>query len=152
MDDKMMANMAFFIDNAGQKDFDKKLEELNSQFMERLHFRCVGPLPPFSFYTLEIKKMQFVEIDWARKQFALPDETTNKKEIKRPYQQASLVIHPDKNPDKPHIGKKFKEIVRAYNILLNYCRALEQAGAGDCCSFHEKKLKDNIILVKVGGQ
>ena len=151
MDDKMVANMAFFIDKSKQNNFDGKLKELHSRLADTLHFQCLGPLPPYSFYTLEIKKMQFGEIDWARKQFAL-SEVTNKKEIKRAYQQASLILHPDKNPGKPHTGKKFKEIVRAYNILLNYCRALEQTEMGDDYSFHEKKLKDNIILVKVSGQ
>ena len=67
MDDKMVANIAFLIDKTKQKEFYAKVEDLNIEFAEKLNFRCVSPLPPYSFYTLEVKKLRFEEIDWARK-------------------------------------------------------------------------------------
>lgn len=151
MDDKMVVNMALFIDKAQQKDFDKRLEKLNNQFLEKLHFRCIGPLPPYSFYTLEIKKMHFAEIVWARQQFAL-SEVADKKEIKKAYQQASLSLHPDIGPNKPHVEKKFKDIVKAYKILLDYCQASEQGGRHKGCNFHEKEFEKNSLIIRLSGQ
>ena len=150
MDDKMVANMAFLIDKAKQKDFDKKLEKLNTQMVEKLHFRRIGPLPPYSFYTLEIKKIPFEKIDWARKQFAL-SKAADKKEIKKAYQQASLSLHPDISPNKPHAEKKFQDIVKAYKILLDYCQAYEQMGGSDACSFQKEEFTKNAILVRLSG-
>jgi len=68
MDDRMVINAAFLINKLEQKDFDRKIEEINTEFAEKLNFRCVGPLPPYSFYTIDIKKMKFEEIDWAKKE------------------------------------------------------------------------------------
>jgi len=67
MDDKMIANYAFLIDKTRSGHFYKTVEELNRDFRGQINFRCVGPLPPYSFYTLEVKKMRFEEMDRARK-------------------------------------------------------------------------------------
>ena len=56
MDDKMVLNTAFLLNQNKQNDFERKVEEINNEFKEKFNFRCVGPLPPYSFYTLEIKK------------------------------------------------------------------------------------------------
>ena len=139
MDDKLVMNSAFFIDKSDQTLFYKKVEELNMAFAERLNFRCVGPLPPYSFYTLEIKKMQIDEIDWAKKKLGVND-ATSKDGIKKAYQRSAVSSHPDRNPDIPGSEMKFDEVNKAYKILVDYCEACEQMGQGD---------GKNAVLVKV---
>lgn len=141
MDDRMIFNIAFLIDKNKKTEFERKLDELNAIFNEKLNFRCVGPLPPYSFYTLEIKKMQFEEIEWARKKLGL-NNFTNKEEIKKAYHRLAFSSHPDRNPDTPDTGNEFDETTKAYRILLEYCQ-------GDSCSFNEEEFKKNSILVKV---
>jgi len=148
MDDKMVINKAFLINRAKQKDFYKRVEELNTKFDEKLNFRCVGPLPPYSFYTLEIKRMGFEELDQARKRLQLND-TATKDEIKKAHQELAFSLHPDKNPFTPGIERRFDEANKAYKILLEYCAAVEQTGQRDGYSFNEEKFKKNNILVKV---
>jgi len=149
MDDKMVINAAFLINKHEQKDFDKKVEELNSEFAEKLNFRCITPLPPYSFYTLEIKKMKFEEIDWARKKLELLDDFATKNEIKKAYRKLAFSFHPDRNPNTPGTVEEFDEITKAYRILSEYCVASKQAGKGDSLSFNEEEFKKNTILVKV---
>lgn len=148
MDDKMVVNFAFLISKADQRDFERKVEELNTEFHDELNFRCVGPLPPYSFYTLEIKKMNFKEVDWASKKLGL-NEFRSKDEIKKAYQRSAISTHPDKNPNTPGMEKEFDDVNRAYKILFDYCQACEQAGRGDGCSFDKDEFKNNAILVKV---
>lgn len=143
MDDKMVINTAFLISKDKQKDFDRKVEELNTKFAEKLNFRCVGPLPPYSFYTLEIKKMQFEEIERARKRLGLND-FVSKDKIKKAYQRLAFSFHPDKNPNTPGIEKEFDEVTKAYNLLWEYCQK-------DSCSFKEDGFKKNAILVRLRG-
>ncbi len=141
MDDKMVINSAFLIEKYKQKDFDRKVEKLNTEFGERLNFRCVGPLPPYSFYTLEIKKMEFKDLDWARKKLEL-NIATSKDEIRKAYQRQAFSLHPDKNPNVPGIEREFDEVTKAYKTLWEYCQ-------GEKCSFDEEEFKKNSILVKV---
>lgn len=142
MDDKMVVNTAFLVYRDRQKEFDKKLEELNSQFDEKLNFRRVGPLPPYSFYTLEIRRMQFEQIDWARKKLGLTSDFATKNDIKKAHRLSAFSFHPDTNPNTPRIESKFDDAMKAYKILQDYCQ-------GETCSFDEREFEKNAILVKV---
>lgn len=149
MDDGMVINVACLINIREQKDFDRKVGEINTKFAEKLNFRCVGPLPPYSFYTLEIKKMQFEEIDWAKKKLRLSDDFATKNELKKVYRKLALSFHPDRNPNTPGIEKEFDEVTKAYRILADYCEACKQADKEDRLSFSEEEFEKNKILVKV---
>lgn len=150
MDDKMIINTAFLINRDEQKDFDRKIEKLNTEFAEKLNFRCIGPLPVYSFYTLEIKKIPFEEIDWARKRLGLSD-FASKEEIKKAYKAKAFSSHPDRNLDASDIEREFDDVTKAYEVLIDYGNACEQMTHGRMYSFKEEKCKGNAILVKVRG-
>jgi len=138
MDDKMVLNTAFLIDQSRHKDFEQQVDELNREFEERLNFRCVGPLPPYSFYTLEIKTLNYEDVDWAKKKLGILNDITSKNELKKAYQRQALSTHPDRNPNMPCVEKEFDEVNKAYKILADYCAANEQANQ-----------KENAMLVRV---
>lgn len=148
MDDKMIANIAFLISKTRQNEFYAKVEDLDNEFAGKLNFRCVGPLPSYSFFTLEIKKMQFNDVDWARKKLRILSDPVTKNEIKRAYQRQAFSFHPDKNPDKPGIEREFEEIKESYNILLDYAESCAQVGK-ESLYFNEDEFKKNAVLVKV---
>jgi len=149
MNDKMVINAAFLINKLEQKDFDRKIEEINTEFAEKLNFRCIGPLPSYSFYTLEIKKMKFEEIDWAKKKLRLSDDFATVKEIEKMRRKLAFSFHPDINPNTPGTEKEFDELTKAYKILVEYYEACKQAGREDGLSFNEEEFNKNTILVKV---
>jgi hypothetical protein len=151
MDDTMVLNTAFLMDKNKQKDFEQKLDEINNEFEEKLNFRCVGPLPPYSFYTLEVKKAQFEEVDWAKKKLGLENDLITAEEIKKAYHRSAMTSHPDKNPDTPDIEKKFDEMAKAYKILLDYHRASNQAEEADGGYFNEEAFEKNAMLVTTVG-
>jgi len=148
MDDKMVINSAFLINKNKQKEFYVKVEDLNTEFAEKLNFRCVGPLPAYSFYTLEMKRMQFNDVDWARKKLGILDNSIAKDEIKKTYQRQAFTSHPDKNPNTPGIEKEFDEIKKSYNILLEYIQACEQVRQENLV-FNADEFKKNSVLIKV---
>ena len=149
MDDRMVINAACLINIGEQKDFDRKIEEINTKFAEKLNFRCIGPLPSYSFYTLEIKKMKFEEIDWAKKKLRLSDDFATVKEIENMRRKLAFSFHPDRNPDTPGIEKEFDEVNKAYRILNGYGEACKQGGKEDSLSFSEEEFEKNKILVEV---
>lgn len=149
MDDNMVLNSAFLIGKAKQEDFGIRIEELNIDFAEKLNFRCVGPLPPYSFYTLEIKIVKNEEVDWAKKKLGILSDITSKDELRRAYLRQAFSTHPDKNPDNPCAEKEFDEVNKAYKILADHCLALEQANQQDKATFDREMFKENVMLVRV---
>jgi hypothetical protein len=147
MDDKMVLNTAFLIGRSRRKEFEQKIDRLNDEFEDKLNFRCVGPLPPYSFYTLEVKKPQFEEVDWARRKLGLKSDFITANEIKKAHRRLALTCHPDKNPNVPNIEKKFDDMTKAYRILLDYYRASNQTNKDDGCYLNEEAFEKDAILV-----
>ena len=150
MDDKMILNAAFLINNAESEYFYQTIDKLNIEFDGKLDFRCVGPLPPYSFYTLEVKKMDFKKLDWARKKIGLNNIAT-REEIKRARRVSARSVHPDKNLGIPDTGTEFDETTRACKILVDYCQACDQSGSEGTYFFGEEEFEKNTILVEVRG-
>lgn len=149
MDDRMIFNIAFLIDKNKKTEFERRLDELNAIFNEKLNFRCVGPLPTYSFHTAEVKKMRFDEIDWAKKRLCLHNDVITKDEIEKAYRQQALVYHPDRNPDILDSDKEFNEVNKAYKLLLAYCLSAEQVGLREEYSPIEEEFAKNAIIVKM---
>jgi len=148
MDDKMIFNTAFLIDKDQKAEFETGLDELNKMYNDKINFRCVGPLPPYSFYTIETKKISFEEVDWARRLLRLGSRAT-KEEIIKAYRNSTKLHHPDKKAEVSNAERQFNEINRAYRILLDYCLSAEQAGQEGDYSFREEEFAKNVMLVKV---
>jgi hypothetical protein len=148
MDDRMIFNVAFLIDRDKKGEFEKRLDELNELYNENINFRCVGPLPPYSFYTVEVKKIRFEDIQWAREKLGL-DNMASKKEIIKAYRGKAKLYHPDKNSDIPNAERQFNEIYRAYKILVEYCEGCKQTCQENGYSFNEEGFKKNAMLVRV---
>jgi len=147
MDDKMVLNSAFLIRKDRQEDFDRRVEELDAQSENRLAFRCVGPLPPYSFYTLEVRVADRDEVDWARRQLGLYDGSLTAEAIKKAHRKVALTCHPDKNPNVPDIEKKFADMSRAYKILLEHYRTSGRTQHEEGSSGNEQTLEENAIVV-----
>lgn len=147
MDDKMVLNIAFLIDQNKRGVFEQEVSNLNNEFEEKLNFRCVGPLPLYSFYTLEVKKAQPEEVDWARNKLGLTNNFITATDIKKAHRRLALTCHPDKNPGAAGIEKKFDDMTRAYRILLDYYRSSNQTENANGCYFNEESFEKNAILV-----
>ena len=65
LDDSFVLNLAVLLEKARQGAFDRALEELDQELEGRLTFRCVGPLPPYSFSTVEVRAVSRPEIEQA---------------------------------------------------------------------------------------
>ena len=107
----------------------------------RINFRCVCPLPPYSFYTAEVKKLPFNDIAWAKEKLEINDMAT-KEEIIKAYRSKANIYHPDKNINSSDADGQFNEIFRAYKILCEYCD-------GNVCLPDKKEFSQDAIIIKV---
>jgi hypothetical protein len=126
--------------------FEERLDELSGSFGGKVHFKCIGPLPPYNFYVLEIEKLQYDEIERAKEKLALSALAT-KGDIKKAYKKCASMYHPDKHPDKKNdeAETEYVAITNAYRLLSAYC----QDGA---CSFKKEDFAENSIIVTVKEQ
>jgi len=138
LDDMMLINIAFLMDKHQEEAFDRKVNELDQKYQQKINFRCIGPLPPYSFSTIEIRKLHFEEVDEARRSLGLAQQATMS-EIREAYRKLAHKFHPDKHPDDPEAQKKFKKITDAYRLLQDYC----QAGR---CAFKETDVERGILI------
>lgn len=142
MDDRMIFNGAYLLDRNNKDRFELALDQLNQKYDEKIDFRSVGPLPPYSFYTIEVKRLRFEDIEWASRKLGLTGDVVSRKEIEKAYKDQALICHPDKNPGVVDSGKEFQEVRVAYNLLLEYCQ-------GDECSLRREDFANSALIVKV---
>jgi len=115
MGDGMIANASLLIYKDREKGLDFEIGELDRKHEGRVNFRCVGPLPPYSFSVIGVKKIGFDMVENARSELKLPQEATLN-EVKRCYRRLAREYHPDKNPS-PDAQSKFQAIQEAYDVL-----------------------------------
>ena len=121
MNDQMILNCGFLLEKEREKEFENGLEELNKKYEERVNFRCVGPLPPYSFTTCQLKKVAHPKIDEARRLLKL-GEKISLEEVKESYREWVKKNHPDKDPDNKKLKEEFEKITQAYKLLSSCCQ------------------------------
>ena len=170
MNDEMVMNVAFLFDKGQQEEFDRRLEELDEKLGGRLNFRRIGPLPPYSFSTVEVRPMTHQEVKQARELLGLGQEASLN-EVKRAYYALAQEYHPDAvrlsahdeaQPGDKAAEERFAQIAVAYQLLSNYC--LGQAAAqgitakkkaeGHRCSFAPAAIKESVLITvrRTGGE
>jgi len=147
MNDQMVTNTAFLLDRKNTKTFENIVDQLDQEYNGALNFKLVGPLPCYSFYTIEIKELDPGQVVLAKSELGLKDEIAED-EIKKAYLEQAKKFHPDAclhNVDKEH----FNQITNAYHTLLDYSAAVRQSSRKENISLSIEKIMDNLILVKI---
>jgi hypothetical protein len=149
-DDGTILNGAFFVDNGMRIPFEERLVELNDGFDGKVYFKCVGPLPPYSFYVFEVRRFQWEEIDRAREKLGL-DTFTTKDDIKRAYRRCASRYHPDRQLETQSETKQaqtkieYDETTKAYRLLSEYCEH-------ERCSMKKEEFAGNSLIVRTREQ
>jgi len=128
-DDSAVLNAAVLIDRAEEAEFDHVLEQLDRRHGSRINFRRVGPLPPYSFATAEVKTVQASRLDAARRALGL-SEQVSLAEIKGAYRRLLRELHPDGNTD-PRAADSLKDVSAAYELLEEYALTFKHAFNGE---------------------
>jgi hypothetical protein len=119
MDDSMILNLALLLDAEGRARLDALLPELDGECEGRLNFRCVGPLPPYSFASLEVETPSFSDVDRSRRLLDLPEDVSVR-EVKEAYHRQAARVHPDVNPEAPEGTLSMSDLSSAYALLTRF--------------------------------
>lgn len=129
LDDRMILNMAVLVERSREGEVGQALERLNGGCAERVDFRCIGPLPPYSFSTVEIRRFAAEEIERARGLLGL-GERAGPLDAKAAYRRLAHQCHPDTAPVRQGAGERFEQVTQAYRMLADYHAAAEEVLPG----------------------
>jgi hypothetical protein len=147
MNDQMITNSAFLFNRKNKEKFEQVINELDEEYDGKLNFKLVGPLPCYSFYTLEVKELDPDLVEEARKELGMK-ETTTESEIRKAYLEKAKICHPDNSLDNGDT-KKFLMVQNCYHTLLDYSAAVRQSSKEGFISLAKEKVIENRVLVKI---
>jgi len=143
MDDAMILNVALLIQRDRATLLESHIARLDDRYENQVNFRIIGPLPPYSFQTLEIRKMDYALLNDARKTLGLEEEATLA-EIRDAYWKLTKKFHPDRFPGDDSVRMTFERINDAYRLVNDYCK-------DNICSFREHDVREWMRIQPVEG-
>lgn len=147
IDDEMIANFSFLIEKNRESELDEKMQELGKRYEEKLRFKYIGPMSPYSFVNINLSLGNFELVNEARKLLGLGGEASLD-EIKKAYYALSHKYHPDRY-DQETSAEKMKKINEAHHILENYCQGCDEFSGGKNQKYSFKKEDvENSLMIK----
>jgi hypothetical protein len=147
MNEQMITNAAYLLKEDNKDKFEEAINHLDEEYNGMLNFKLVGPLPCYSFYTIEVKELSPELISQAKEELGLKD-TSSETEIKRAYQEKAKEFHPDVNQGKGSV-EHFNRIKKAYQTILEYLDAANFSSKESNISIKNEKELGNLIVVKI---
>ena len=147
MNVQMIINSAFLVSRSKREKFEQVIDKLDEKYNGMLKFKLVGPLPCYSFYTLEVKELDKNQVLLAREKLGV-DEISSDAEIKRAFQEKAKEYHPDVNQS---VGNEdhFNQIKKAYRTLIEYSEVLRRSLNEQMMVQTKENEIGNLILVKI---
>lgn len=139
--DAMVVNMAFLVEKAGQQEFDCRVRQLNDVFHDQIDFRIIGPLPPYSFATVEVTRLSPEKIEEARQLLQLGD-TMSEPEVRKAYRRLAAETHPDRKRGSEMAKSQFVRLRQAADLLIDCCRGHAELGGGFSITIKRSKVDE----------
>ena len=147
--DEMVMNVAFLIQREKQAEFDRQVKRVDEAFNDQINFRVIGPLPPYSFSTVEIRRPDAGEIEKARQLLGLGTDISDK-ELKEAYRRLAAKSHPDAHLGDDTGDEQFARVREAFVLLRDYCQGqserVEENVNGQCYSFMPEDVSQAFLI------
>jgi len=126
--DEMVMNAAFLIQTEREAEFDERVRELDEALNGEVSFRIIGPLPPYSFATVEVARPSVKKLEEARRLLGL-GANVSQGEVKQAYRRLAAQTHPDARGENGQGEEGFVRVREAYDLVNAYCRGQEDGDA-----------------------
>jgi hypothetical protein len=154
VNDQVVANIAFLLPCSKRTEFDERVVALDAEFGGQLLFKVVGPLPPYSFSTVEVERVLPQDVAWASEQLGL-EQTASGDDIRSAYLRQARLHHPDNNAQNGEAANLFKDDHAAYR-LLRTCHAMQHRALAPetpestyCCDLASAAAAGGLLLVNI---
>jgi DnaJ-domain-containing protein 1 len=114
-------------------EVDRCLETLDAAYGGRLRFRCVGPMPPANFATLEIELLAGDVMARAGSLLGVAP-TASLDDVRSAYRRLARAAHPDTADRRDGEVATMAALSDAYRMLARFARAREADRRGGSCA------------------
>lgn len=121
LSDQMVMNMAFLVEKAQQRELEERLRTLDQLFHGGITFRVIGPLPPYSFCTVDVTRVSACQLEEARQLLELGDELSEA-EVRRAYRRVAAKLQGHLEIDPP-AREQWAKARQAFALLQAYSQA-----------------------------
>jgi hypothetical protein len=149
MDDSMVMNVACLVNVDEETALEDRVYELDEQHTGQLNFRLIGPLPPYSFATVEARVVRGEDVAQASALLGLNGNHTGgafgswtPEQVKYAYYAQARRYHPDAVGNDPAAMTQFVHLTAAYRLMTEVALRVPAGALADDAPY---------ILVRVGG-
>ncbi len=147
LNDLMVSNSALLVNRGRLAALEQLVSSLDAEFSGNLNFKIVGPLPCYSFYTIEVRHLIYKEVEEAKLALELSD-MTSKRSFKKAYMTKVKQYHPDVSEDSSH-SEMFDRVERAYKTMLAYVSFLDNLPDDEQFSLLPDAVSENALKVLI---
>ncbi|MBI4199248.1 MAG: GvpL/GvpF family gas vesicle protein [Chloroflexi bacterium] len=122
LSDALVINVAFLVERPRLRAFDEALRSVDQLCDSEITFRLIGPLPPYSFATVEVSPLRQPQLEEARRTLDLEGPLTEG-QVRRAYRRLAARQQRDLDPPDRHPGQALARLRQAEELLLRWCRA-----------------------------
>jgi len=150
--DDMLMNVAFLVEKANQEEFDSRVRQLNDLFHDQIDFRVIGPLPPYSFATVEVARLSLGKIEEAKQLLHL-GEVISEPEVRKAYRHLAAETHPDRKPEDELVKARFARLRQASALLIACCQGQAESDGGLLINIRRRRDEEvqHLRFAEVGG-
>lgn len=148
--DELVMNVAFLVERCRQGEFDERVQCLDGLFQNEITFRVIGPLPPYSFSSVEIARITPAQIEEACHTLELGDVTTEV-EIRRAYRRLAAKQRRNWGMGDRLDEGHFARLREALELLVRYCRARGEVRGPEGRDVAAGEAVDGLFVVAVKG-
>lgn len=117
---EMFLNAAFLLEKEHEGAFNETVALLDQRLESAVNFRVVGPLPPYSFSTILLERIDPRRLEEARETLGLHGEITDKA-VRDAYRHLAQKSHPDTSSERREGNAlDFSLLHSAYRTLKNF--------------------------------
>jgi len=147
MNDQMITNAAYLLKKLNLAKFEQAIDLLDEEYQGHLNFKLVGPLPCYSFYTIEVKELNLDQVHLANSELGIQGVFSDS-ELKKAFLEKAKLYHPDGALESVN-EDKFLKISKAYHLLLEYSKATRQLDHNKQPFSEDNQGSKKLILVKL---
>lgn len=134
----MAVSVGFLVEEANLETFHERIKHLNALFYNQIDFQVIGPLPPYSFATVEVNRYNQEAIDEAKRLLKL-DELNGEIEVRKAYRRLALDSKSGRKMGDKLAKARLMALSRASDLLVAYCRGQGEKDGGFLISIRRSR-------------